>query len=188
MRFQYQQHLYDYNSSHNNTSSLTSFPASDIQNLQGREFYPNESARSLQTHGYRFIARSAANYRYRPEVFRHRQEKRGKVELSPEDQADDNFSRKRLLQEIAIKKQINSDQRKKANIRERKRMFNLNEAFDSLRKVLPTFTYEKRLSRIETLRLAIIYIDFLTKFLQGKNPQDISLVKFNPPLENMIQK
>ncbi|KAH9424993.1 Origin recognition complex subunit 2 [Dermatophagoides pteronyssinus] len=46
-----------------------------------------------------------------------------------------------------------------ANIRERRRMFNLNSAFDKLRKKVPTFAYEKRLSRIETLRLAIIYSD-----------------------------
>uniref|UniRef100_A0A8C3CD27 Fer3 like bHLH transcription factor n=1 Tax=Cairina moschata TaxID=8855 RepID=A0A8C3CD27_CAIMO len=52
-----------------------------------------------------------------------------------------------------------------ANIRERKRMFNLNEAFDRLRKKVPTFAYEKRLSRIETLRLAIVYISFMTELL-----------------------
>lgn len=73
----------------------------------------------------------------------------------------------------------NRDQRKKANIRERRRMHNLNEAFNSLRKVLPTFTYEKRLSRIETLRLAIVYVDFLSKFMKGYGPSDIRLVKFS---------
>ncbi|XP_033762669.1 protein Fer3-like [Pecten maximus] len=74
---------------------------------------------------------------------------------------------------------VNSDQRRKANIRERRRMQNLNEAFNSLRRVLPTFTYEKRLSRIETLRLAVIYLDFLTKFISGKTPSDIRLVNFS---------
>uniref|UniRef100_T1IZM7 BHLH domain-containing protein n=1 Tax=Strigamia maritima TaxID=126957 RepID=T1IZM7_STRMM len=59
-------------------------------------------------------------------------------------------------------------QRRAANIRERRRMFNLNEAFDVLRKKVPTFAYEKRLSRIETLRLAITYIAFMTEVLQGK--------------------
>lgn len=42
-------------------------------------------------------------------------------------------------------------------------MFNLNSAFDKLRKKVPTFAYEKRLSRIETLRLAIMYIAFMTE-------------------------
>ncbi|XP_044590752.1 protein Fer3 isoform X4 [Cotesia glomerata] len=56
-------------------------------------------------------------------------------------------------------------QRRAANIRERRRMFNLNEAFDKLRKKVPTFAYEKRLSRIETLRLAITYIAFMDELL-----------------------
>lgn len=46
-------------------------------------------------------------------------------------------------------------------------MFNLNEAFDKLRRKVPTFAYEKRLSRIETLRLAITYIGFMTELLTG---------------------
>uniref|UniRef100_A0A8C1W1F1 Fer3-like bHLH transcription factor n=1 Tax=Cyprinus carpio TaxID=7962 RepID=A0A8C1W1F1_CYPCA len=50
------------------------------------------------------------------------------------------------------KRVISSVQRQAANIRERKRMFSLNEAFDRLRRKVPTFAYEKRLSRIETLR------------------------------------
>lgn len=58
-------------------------------------------------------------------------------------------------------------QRRAANIRERRRMYNLNEAFDKLRRKVPTFAYEKRLSRIETLRLAITYISFMTELLSG---------------------
>ncbi|RZF47234.1 hypothetical protein LSTR_LSTR004943 [Laodelphax striatellus] len=58
-------------------------------------------------------------------------------------------------------------QRRAANIRERRRMFNLNEAFDKLRRKVPTFAYEKRLSRIETLRLAITYISFMSELLNG---------------------
>ncbi|XP_050544174.1 protein Fer3-like [Daktulosphaira vitifoliae] len=58
-------------------------------------------------------------------------------------------------------------QRRAANIRERRRMYNLNEAFDKLRRKVPTFAYEKRLSRIETLRLAITYISFMSELLQS---------------------
>ncbi|MBN3318207.1 FER3L protein, partial [Atractosteus spatula] len=64
------------------------------------------------------------------------------------------------------KRVITTSQRQAANIRERKRMFSLNEAFDELRKKVPTFAYEKRLSRIETLRLAIVYISFMTDLLK----------------------
>lgn len=62
-------------------------------------------------------------------------------------------------------------QRRAANIRERRRMFNLNEAFDKLRRKVPTFAYEKRLSRIETLRLAITYISFMSELLSGTHKE-----------------
>eukprot|EP00090_Calanus_glacialis_P017874 TRINITY_DN27736_c0_g1_i1.p1 TRINITY_DN27736_c0_g1~~TRINITY_DN27736_c0_g1_i1.p1 ORF type:complete len:224 (-),score=65.09 TRINITY_DN27736_c0_g1_i1:156-827(-) len=58
-----------------------------------------------------------------------------------------------------------ASQRRAANIRERRRMYSLNEAFDRLRSKVPTFAYEKRLSRIETLRLAITYISFMDELL-----------------------
>ena len=60
-------------------------------------------------------------------------------------------------------------QRRAANIRERRRMYNLNEAFDKLRRKVPTFAYEKRLSRIETLRLAITYISFMSELIGSEN-------------------
>ena len=60
---------------------------------------------------------------------------------------------------------ITHDQRKAANVRERKRMHYLNEAFDDLRQRVPTFAYEKKLSRIETLKLAVSYIQFMNEML-----------------------
>ena len=69
-------------------------------------------------------------------------------------------------------------QRKAANIRERRRMFHLNEAFDELRKRLPAFNYEKRLSRIETLRLAMTYISFMQSLSEGKDPNDVKLLRY----------
>ena len=71
-------------------------------------------------------------------------------------------------------------QRRAANIRERRRMFNLNSAFDKLRKKVPTFAYEKRLSRIETLRLAIMYISFMSELIGGKSSSMSSLSKSSP--------
>lgn len=68
-------------------------------------------------------------------------------------------------------------QRKAANVRERRRMFHLNEAFDELRKRLPAFNYEKRLSRIETLRLAMTYIAFMKDVSDGKEPDNVKLLE-----------
>lgn len=56
-------------------------------------------------------------------------------------------------------------QRFAANIRERRRMLSINAAFGHLRQHVPTFPYEKRLSKIDTLRLAIAYISLLQELL-----------------------
>ncbi|CAF0759620.1 unnamed protein product [Didymodactylos carnosus] len=51
--------------------------------------------------------------------------------------------------------------------RERRRISVLNSAFSELRTRIPKFPYEKRLSKIDTLRLAIAYIDFLQGLIQS---------------------
>ncbi|KAF9804792.1 hypothetical protein SFRURICE_007695 [Spodoptera frugiperda] len=74
-------------------------------------------------------------------------------------------------------------QRAAANVRERRRMLrsgpngyhsyllhvptflSINSAFDELRVHVPTFPYEKRLSKIDTLRLAIAYIALLREVM-----------------------
>lgn len=58
------------------------------------------------------------------------------------------------------------EQRITANIRERQRTQSLNDAFASLRKIIPTIPSDK-LSKIQTLKLASGYIAFLyeVKFL-----------------------
>ncbi len=70
------------------------------------------------------------------------------------------------------KRIINKDQRKAANHRERKRMVTLNDSFESLKCHIPTFSHEKKLSRIETLRLAISYISFMSELVHG-NPSQL---------------
>uniref|UniRef100_A0A8C5PN84 BHLH domain-containing protein n=1 Tax=Leptobrachium leishanense TaxID=445787 RepID=A0A8C5PN84_9ANUR len=63
-------------------------------------------------------------------------------------------------------------QRKAANVRERRRMLSINSAFEELRGRVPTFPYEKRLSKIDTLRLAIAYIALLSDILiSGMDPK-----------------
>uniref|UniRef100_A0A183UDD0 BHLH domain-containing protein n=1 Tax=Toxocara canis TaxID=6265 RepID=A0A183UDD0_TOXCA len=57
--------------------------------------------------------------------------------------------------------------RRAANVRERKRMCSINVAFAKLRRFIPTFPYEKRLSKIDTLNLAIAYISLLEDILNN---------------------
>ncbi|XP_050436340.1 protein atonal-like [Adelges cooleyi] len=65
--------------------------------------------------------------------------------------APDNGSRKR--------------RRLAANARERRRMNNLNEAFDRLREVVPAADAERKLSKFETLQMAQTYIATLHELL-----------------------
>ncbi|KAH7719109.1 Protein HLH-13 [Aphelenchoides avenae] len=58
-----------------------------------------------------------------------------------------------------------SEDRRQANVRERRRMCGINVAFTRLRDHIPTFPFEKRLSKIDTLNLAIAYINMLEEIL-----------------------
>ncbi|XP_059607437.1 pancreas transcription factor 1 subunit alpha isoform X1 [Phlebotomus argentipes] len=59
-----------------------------------------------------------------------------------------------------------AQQRQAANLRERRRMQSINEAFEGLRSHIPTLPYEKRLSKVDTLKLAISYITFLGEMVR----------------------
>ncbi|XP_055687227.1 basic helix-loop-helix transcription factor amos [Lutzomyia longipalpis] len=52
-----------------------------------------------------------------------------------------------------------------ANARERRRMNNLNDAFDRLREVIPSLGSDRKLSKFETLQLAQAYISVLVELL-----------------------
>ncbi|XP_059160092.1 twist-related protein 2-like [Physella acuta] len=73
-----------------------------------------------------------------------------------------------------VKKQTQSvedlqNQRVLANVRERQRTQSLNEAFAQLRQIIPTLPSDK-LSKIQTLKLASRYIDFLYQVLRSDQP------------------
>lgn len=70
-------------------------------------------------------------------------------------------SKKRLAEGGGI---VKTEQRCIANVRERMRTQALNESFAKLRKIIPTLPSDK-LSKIQTLRLATRYIDFLCQVL-----------------------
>lgn len=48
----------------------------------------------------------------------------------------------------------------------------INGAFDELRQHVPTFPYEKRLSKIDSLRLAIAYIALLREILDHSDTME----------------
>ncbi|XP_064235381.1 ribitol-5-phosphate transferase FKTN isoform X5 [Aotus nancymaae] len=71
------------------------------------------------------------------------------------------------------KKFKNSNMTRKifTNTRERWRQQNVNSAFAKLRKLIPTHPPDKKLSKNETLRLAMRYINFLVKVLSEQSLQ-----------------
>ncbi|XP_056149725.1 pancreas transcription factor 1 subunit alpha [Lampris incognitus] len=73
--------------------------------------------------------------------------------------------RRRLRSEVEVQQL-----RQAANVRERRRMQSINDAFEGLRSHIPTLPYEKRLSKVDTLRLAIGYINFLAELVQSDMP------------------
>ena len=66
----------------------------------------------------------------------------------------------------ALVQKMKKTRRVKANDRERSRMHNLNNALDSLRRILPNASEENKLTKIETLRFAYNYIFALTETLK----------------------
>lgn len=95
---------------------------------------------------------------------------------------------RRQMMKPKRKRIITCEQRHAANIRERRRMVSLNDAFDILRRSVPTFSYEKKLSRIETLRLAITYMAFLSEILEGKDPKDVKLLRSKNMVSNVQRR
>lgn len=79
-----------------------------------------------------------------------------------------------------------------ANARERHRMHGLNNALDSLRKVVPCYSKTQKLSKIETLRLAKNYICVLGEILStGKRPDLLTFVQtlckgLSQPTTNLV--
>ena len=67
------------------------------------------------------------------------------------------------------KRVLNRYQRQEATIREKRRMLKLNVAFEELRSVLPISVLTKdKLSRVDTLKMAMDYIDTMVKILESR--------------------
>uniref|UniRef100_A0A5F8HBA1 Basic helix-loop-helix transcription factor scleraxis-like n=1 Tax=Monodelphis domestica TaxID=13616 RepID=A0A5F8HBA1_MONDO len=74
-----------------------------------------------------------------------------------------------------------SQQRQAANARERDRTHSVNSAFFTLRTLIPTEPADRKLSKIETLRLAASYISHLANVLLFP-PETFGGAQARPPL------
>ncbi|XP_033106183.1 twist-related protein 2-like [Anneissia japonica] len=82
---------------------------------------------------------------------------------SPDSSGESNLKRRKISGQSYEELQT---QRVMANVRERQRTQSLNDAFSNLRKIIPTLPSDK-LSKIQTLKLASRYIDFLYQVLRS---------------------
>ena len=73
---------------------------------------------------------------------------------------------------VKRRRQVSRTQRLAANERERKRMDSLNFAFSDLRAHIPTGSRDRRLSRIQTLRLAIDYISLMVDLIRRSDDHE----------------
>lgn len=120
-------------------------------------------------------------------------------EQEDEDQEEDGTGEERPKRRGPKKKKMTKARlqrfkirRMKANARERNRMHGLNDALESLRKVVPCYSKTQKLSKIETLRLAKNYIWALSEILRsGKAPDLMSFVQalckgLSQPTTNLV--
>ncbi|KOB65459.1 Atonal [Operophtera brumata] len=84
------------------------------------------------------------------------------LEDSAEDADENNGKRRGRATSAAVLRR----RRLAANARERRRMQNLNKAFDRLRGHLPSLGADRQLSKYETLQMAQTYIAALYELLQ----------------------
>ncbi|XP_023943214.2 protein Fer3-like [Bicyclus anynana] len=101
---------------------------------------------------------------------------RASTEERSEESEDQRSSRKRSSKSSRKKAQSFEEmqiQRVMANVRERQRTQSLNEAFASLRQIIPSLPSDK-LSKIQTLQLATQYIEFLYQILSNSESSSSS--------------
>ncbi|XP_055916691.1 heart- and neural crest derivatives-expressed protein 2 [Eupeodes corollae] len=76
------------------------------------------------------------------------------------------------IQQIELPPGQTVKRRTTANKKERRRTQSINNAFYCLRSKIPNVPYDTKLSKIKTLKLAILYIKYLTDVIKGS--KDIS--------------
>jgi twist-like protein len=161
--YDYQQHLYN---QYNKQTTITQQPYYQQQQQQfSNEVYYQQQHQQQQQTRKRKSSTSSSNSNNCSISKRQKQTntnfKLNQVADSPISSASSTCSTDEV------------EQRKVANIRERQRTQSLNEAFASLRTIIPTLPSDK-LSKIQTLKLATSYIEFLNQILKDDDEDNNS--------------
>ncbi|KZC04492.1 Twist-related protein 2 [Dufourea novaeangliae] len=158
--------LSDHSRDHEQSLYLT--PSPQMYSSGGEEIVPPRH----QTHGYHHV--EPVEYKpdvveYKPEIEQHRANGKRKRKSScgeneSEGESTASSTKSKVRRKSGATFEEIQNQRVMANVRERQRTQSLNEAFAALRKIIPTLPSDK-LSKIQTLKLATRYIDFLFQVL-----------------------
>lgn len=129
----------------------------------------NNDNSSTNTHGEQWrTTRVAEKYGLRPRTIIRRLQLERTRDDTPQRQFKTSKNRPPPLSKY---------RRKTANARERHRMKEINDAFETLRRVLPDFCSRRAaaaMTKITTLKLAVSYIRALSHILEDGHPGDIT--------------
>lgn len=101
---------------------------------------------------------------------------RGCVRRGDDDDEEVSWVRRKRRPKSGKPAPLSKYRRKTANARERSRMREINEAFESLRRAVPVPRESEKLTKISTLRLAMRYISALTQLLSEPESDAESLL------------
>lgn len=79
-------------------------------------------------------------------------------------------------------KNMTRERRIEANARERTRVHTISAAFDTLRRAIPAYSHNQKLSKLSVLRIACSYIMTLSKILQ-ENDSEVMTTRNNGPAD-----
>lgn len=79
-------------------------------------------------------------------------------------------------------KNMTRERRIEANARERTRVHTISAAFDTLRRAIPAYSHNQKLSKLSVLRIACSYIMTLSKILQ-ENDNEVTTARNNSPTD-----
>lgn len=79
-------------------------------------------------------------------------------------------------------KNMTRERRIEANARERTRVHTISAAFDTLRRAIPAYSHNQKLSKLSVLRIACSYIMTLSKILQ-ENDGEVMATRNNSPAD-----
>lgn len=113
---------------------------------------------------------------------RPRSLRRVTVQVSEQSEPTNNYKQNKSHKQKQKPAPLSKYRRKTANARERNRMREINQAFETLRRVIPHMqatqvpVANEKLTKITTLRLAMKYISTLNAILNGSEPSTSSSV------------